>query len=61
MKKDVKIHPASDDQPCHWCKAGFIFVADQILGTGKTILCQSHGDQFINTFHKPETETTDGV
>lgn len=61
MKKDVKIRPASDDQPCHWCKAGFIFVADQILGTGKTILCQAHNEQFINVFHKPESEPQDGI
>jgi hypothetical protein len=61
MNLDVKIHPASKDQPCHWCKAGFIYVADQALGTGKTFLCQPHGDQFINTFHKPEPEPRDGV
>lgn len=61
MKNDVKILLASDDQPCHWCKAGFIFVADQILGTGKTILCHDHNEQLINVFHKPESESQDGI
>lgn len=55
MKKDVQLHPASEDQPCHWCKAGFIFVADQVLGTGKTVLCGSHKAQFVATFHEPKT------
>lgn len=53
MKKDVQLHKSTEDQPCHWCKAGFIFVADQALGTGKTILCEPHTNQFVKTFHEP--------
>lgn len=56
MKNDVKIHPASEAQPCHWCKAGFIFVADQAHGTGKTILCEPHTAQFVTTFHEPDPQ-----
>lgn len=53
MEKDVKIITADAKDPCHWCKAGFIYVADQALGTGRTVLCQEHGDKFIETFHTP--------
>lgn len=59
MKKDVQLHKPTEDQPCHWCKAGFIFVADQALGTGKTVLCEAHTNQFVKTFHEPAA--ADGV
>lgn len=56
MNKDVKIVTADAKDPCHWCKAGFIYVADQALGTGRTVLCQPHGDEFIATFHTPKID-----
>jgi hypothetical protein len=58
MEKDVVIGKSSEDQPCHWCKAGFIFVADQAHGTGKTVLCESHKKQFVTTFHEPQVEAS---
>lgn len=56
MKKDVQLDPASEDQPCHWCKAGFVFVADQAIGTGKTVLCKQHLSTFVTTFHEPDPQ-----
>jgi hypothetical protein len=61
MKKNVELHPASETRPCHWCKAGFVFVANQAHGTGRTVLCVDHMNQFVATFHQPEPEPRDGV
>ena len=61
MEKDVKIHPVSENQPCHWCKAGFVYVADQALGTGSTVLCNDHSQIFMATFRVPEAESQDGI
>jgi len=54
MQLEVKIEKVSENRPCHWCKAGFIYVADQALGTGKTTLCDDHAHEFVHKYQAPE-------
>jgi hypothetical protein len=56
MQLEVIIEKASENRLCHWCKAGFIYVADQALGTGKTILCEFHTNEFMTKYRAPEPE-----